>query len=251
MNRALAALGGGLKTTLVGGTKLFVLAPLIPLLAIVPEFAQHVAEIRLGMFESRTAFAALAMDPTRWAFGYAKVAGLVLAIFAAARYWGGARERWWDLRTVAWRPFLIAFAVNAFATAAMMAIQSRLDGVAAGVFQIVATIVTLPLLLYLLGPLLGDHTMSLRRAYAHGWGRLLLLAILVVIAFAPLQALHGLNHEWAMGASDATVWALMAWDSLIVGLLACWTGSALAAGFLGGDGRPTDRDDAAEPLPIR
>lgn len=247
MTNLLSPLLGGLRTTFVGGTRLFVLAPVIPLLAIVPEFAQHVAEIRLGMFESRSAFVALAMDPTRWAFGYAKVAGLVLAILAATRYWGGARERWWDLRSVAWRPFLIALAINLVAGVALMAVQSQLAGAAGDAFYVAGSIVTLPLLLMLVGPLLGDRTMTLRRAYTGGWVRLALTAILAVLAFAPLQMLHGLNHQWAFGARDVAVWGLMAWDALIVGLLACWTGSALAAGYRGGDADAAD----GEPFSIR
>ena len=250
MNRALAALGHGLRTTFVGGTRLFVLAPVIPLLAIVPEFVQHVAEIRLGMFESREAFGALAMHPERWSFGYAKIAGFILAILAAARYWGGAHNRWWDLRGVAWGPFLIAFAVNAVVSVAVVAIRQRLAGTSYMVFEIAASIATLPLLLYLIGPLLGDRTMTLRRAYTGGWGRLVLMAVLLVVAFLPAQIVHGLNHTWALGKEPAVVWALMTWDAVLVGLMACWFGAALGAGYRSGE-PDGDSDPSPDPLPVR
>ena len=243
-----ASLGAGLKTTFIGGSRLFVLAPLIPLIAILPEFAQHIVEIKLGMFASKAAFNALAMDPTRWAFGYAKIAGLMLAIFAAARYWGGVRERWWDLRTVAWKPFLIALAGNAALTVAMFLIGSRLSTSAKPVFDAVATIATLPFLVWLIGPLLGDRTMTLRRAYTGGWGRLLLIALLAVTAFLPASILHQWDHRWALGAPQAAVWALMAWDAVVVGLIACWTGAALGAGYRGS--RPSMAEPAGHPLPV-
>lgn len=246
MKSWLALLGAGLKTTFVGGSRLFLLAPLIPLIAILPEFLQHIVEIKLGMFESKAAFNALAMDPTRWAFGYAKVAGLVLAIFAAARYWGGARERWWDLRTVAWRPFVIALAGNTALTIALFGIASRLSVAAKPVFDVIVTIATFPMLVWLIGPLLGDRAMTLRRAYTGGWGRLLLMVLLAAIAFWPASQLHQWDHRWAMGAPQAAVWALMVWDAVVVGLIACWTGAALGAGYRGGE---TKAD--AEPLPIR
>ena len=246
MRSWLALLGAGLETTFIGGSRLFLLAPLIPLLAIVPEFLQHIVEIKLGMFESKAAFSALAMDPMRWAFGYAKVAGLFLAIFATARYWGGARERWWDLRTVAWKPFLIALAGNAALAIAMFVVGSRLSATAKPVFDAVVTIATLPLLVWLIGPLLGDRTMTLRRAYTGGWGRLMLMTVLAVAAFWPASQLHQWNHRWAMGAPQAAVWALMAWDAVVVGLIACWTGAALGAGYRSGEAKID-----AEPLPIR
>lgn len=246
----LASLGTGLKTTFIGGSRLFLLAPLIPLLAIVPEFLQHIVEIKLGMFESKTAFKALELDPTRWAFGYAKVAGLLLAMFAAARYWGGARERWWDLRTIVWRPFLIALAGNAAVAIAMFVVGGRLSATAKPVFDAVVMIATLPMLVWLIGPLLGDRTMTLRRAYTSGWGRLLLMAVLAVAAFWPASVLHQWDHRWAMGAPPAAVWALMVWDAVVVGLIACWTGAALGAGYRGGE-TGVEPDHSAEPLPIR
>ena len=250
MKSWLGSLGAGLKTTFLGGSRLLLLAPLIPLLAIVPEFLQHIAEIKLGMFESKAAFTALAMDPTRWAFGYAKVAGLVLAMFAAARYWGGAHDRWWDLRTIAWRPFLIALAGNAALTIALFAVGSRLSLAAKPVFDVIVTIATFPMLVWVIGPLLGDRTMTLRRAYISGWSRLLLMVLLAIAAFWPASQLHRLDHLGAMGAPQAAVWALMVWDAVVVGLIACWTGAALGAGYRGSEA-DVDREPSAVPLPIR
>ena len=80
------------------------LAPAVLALVVIPEFAQHVAEIRLGMFESVEQARSLQNDPTRWAFGYVKIAGLVLTFLAAARFWWTREHggKWWDVRDLAW-----------------------------------------------------------------------------------------------------------------------------------------------------
>lgn len=231
MKDILSRIAGGLRATFLGGLSLFWLAPAIPLLVILPEFVQHVAEIRMGMYDSEDAFNALAMAPERWAFGYFKIAGLFLAILAAARFIGGAGRRWWDLRTVAWKQFLIALAVNIVVSAGGMAALQAMGDEPPMALNLAFQIATLPLLIYLVGPLWGDRTMTLRRAYTVGWGATLLASLFSLLAFGPAQFIHQYNHTLAMGQSDAIVWALMVWDSLLVGLMACWMGAALAAGY--------------------
>ncbi len=62
-------------------------APLILGIAVLPELMQHVAEIHLGMFDSAGRFRALANDPLRWGFGYVKLVGFMIAMLAVARFW--------------------------------------------------------------------------------------------------------------------------------------------------------------------
>lgn len=231
MKDAISRFVGGLKTTFWGGLSLFWLAPLIPLIAIAPEFAQHVAEIQLGMFASEEAFNAEAMSEERWFYAYFKIAGLLIAVFAAARFLGGAGKRWWDLRTIAWKQFLIALALNAAVTAIGLGAEQAFDGEVPAFINIPFQIATLPLLIYLIGPLLGDNTMTLRRAYTTGWIAAILVAIFGLLAWGPAQLVHQYNHTLALGQSEAIVWALMIWDSLLVGLMACWMGASLAAGY--------------------
>ena len=235
MKNFVGAAAQGFRTAFAGGTSLFWLAPIIPLIAIVPEFVQHVAEIQLGMFESREAFSALANDETRWMFGFAKIAGLFIAILAAARYWGGLRESWWDLRNIAWKPFLIAVVLQIALAGLLAGLEQVVPASIKDVVDLAIMILTLPLLVYLVGPILGDHTMTLKRAYSSGWLKAIAIGVFGFLAFWPAQQLHGLNHEWAFGAAAWQVWALMIWDTLLVGLMACWMGSALAAGYLFGE----------------
>lgn len=229
---------GLLLVTLRDGLALFRLAPLIPLIAIVPEFLQHVAEIRLGMFASKAAFAALAMDPMRWSWGYLKVAGLVLSLLAAARFWGAREqgERWWDLRKLPWGMVLAAIALNVIATLPLLLLDGRIDARALQALNIVVTIATLPLLVYLIAALLGDRAMTLARAYRSGWWAALRIVVLVAVCFVPLQLLHGLDHQLAFGQPPALVWLLMAWDALVVGVIAALMGTALHHGYRGASG---------------
>ena len=62
------------------GLAAIVLVPGFLLVAAIPEFVQHVAEIRMGMFTSVIAAKAIANSAERWGFGYFKLAGLLLAL---------------------------------------------------------------------------------------------------------------------------------------------------------------------------
>ena len=231
MSSILARLVDGLRITFLGGLSLFWLAPIIPLIAILPELAQHAAEIRLGMFESSEAFAASAQAPTRWLFAYFKIAGLFVAILAAARYLGGAKKRWWDPRGIAWKRFLIALAINIAFSLGHVGLQQAFGGRTPLAIDVAYQIAGLPLFIYLIGPLYGDTTMTLRRAYTLGWVMAALAGALSLLAWGPTQLLHERNHVWAFGQSEPVIWLLMILDSLLVGLMACWLGAALAAGY--------------------
>lgn len=208
---------------------LFWVGPIVVALVVVPEFAQHVAEIHLGMFDSVVAAKLAGNDPLRWAFGYAKITGLVLTFIASARFWwcrahGG---RWYDIRRLAWVRLVIGFVL-------FMAIGSIgelfaliADRKAPVAVSIVFSLLSLPFLFVMLAGLFGDRATPMKALIAKSWPWLLLLALLLPLLFAPLSWLHGMNHRWAMGAPDAVVWALMIFDSLVVGLMASSVGAAL------------------------
>ena len=215
--------------------RLFWLAPLIPLIAVLPEFAQHVWEVNAGMFASKAAFNALAMDAMRWQFGYFKIAGLVLTILAAARFWAARRagQRFFDPHAVAWKAFALALLLNVVVTALTYLIGQAVPGQFKQATDLAFMVLTLPLLPLLVAPLLGIGDFTVRRAYTAGWWIALRSALIVVAWYAPLQWLHGFDHKLALGQSEALVWALMAWDSLVVGLMAGVMGTGLHHGFVG------------------
>ncbi len=215
------------------GVSLLWKAPLVLALVVVPEFIQHVVEIQLGMFGTKAETRAAADHPTRMAFGYLKVAGLVLTFFAAARFWAARRRRilWYKLSDIAWGRFalgLLLFGLVPAAPALMEAQIGKANADAAGIFL---TILLLPTLFLLLAGLFGDRSTSVRAMWIHSWPWALLIALLLVLAFVPAQWLHGMNHKWAFGAHPVIVWSLMIFDSLLVGLLAGLTGTALFLGY--------------------
>ncbi len=215
------------------GVALFWLAPAVLALVVVPEFIQHVAEIELGMFGKGESARAVADDPLRWAFGYVKIAGLVLTFLAAARFWWvrASEQRWWDLRTVAWGRFLAGLLLFGALPLLGELIEPVAGTTAKDIATWLITFATLPFLLLMLAGLFGDRQTTLRQMWTGGWPALLMLCVLVPLAFAPAQILHGFNHRWAFGAEPVLVWVLMIFDSLVVGLLAALTGTALFLGY--------------------
>ncbi|KLI64900.1 hypothetical protein [Aurantiacibacter marinus] len=214
------------------GLRIWRMAPLIPALIVLPEFAQHIAEIQIGMFESRDAGVALADDPTRWAFGYIKIAGLVLAIFAAVRFWGGLRtgQRWWDLSAIGWRNVGIAIVLTVLTSLPGKLLESSIGEEKAGWIDIALGLATLPLIVLLVHGLSGNRESSLGSVFRNGWLAAIRILVFAALVWLPLQFLHSKNHDWAFGAPDALVWGLMVFDSLVVGLLATMAGTAIHHG---------------------
>ena len=215
------------------GISMLWVAPLVLALVVVPEFLQHVAEINLGMFDNRESARAAAEHPLRWAFGYAKIAGLVLTVLAAARFWWMRKHggRWWDLRTIAWGRFLLGSLLFGGLPLLAELLEPLVGTTAKDVATWLVTFATLPFALLMVAGLFGDRQPSLRQMWTRGWPALLILCVLLPLAFAPAQILHGYNHRWAFGADPIIVWALMIIDSLVVGLLAGLTGTALYLGY--------------------
>jgi hypothetical protein len=225
----LSAIGDYLTRTV----SLFWVGPAVVALVVIPEFAQHVAEIHIGMFDSLEKGRALAEDPRRMAFGDGKLAGLVRTFFAAARFWWcrAHGERWYDIRRIAWGRLVFGF-VAFFLIGLIDRLAPLLtDREAPMALSIFFSILSFPFLFVMLAGLFGDRTTALRDLLLRSWPWLLLLVLLAPLGFAPLSWLHGMNHRWALGAHEAAVWALMVFDSIVVGLMASSVGAALFTAY--------------------
>jgi hypothetical protein len=227
------------------GFRTLLVAPAVVAVAALPEFVQHVAEIRMGMFDSREAAAAVANGATRWGFGYAKIVGFVLAILLAARLWGrGGSVRallaMRPLRLVAVVAILVALVLGGGGM--VWAIQ-RLLPQATPFATLLSGILQLGMLVWLVGVLVEDPRASLRRALTAQWPTAALMLFLAAAAFLPAQWLHGIDHRVALGQPRAIVWPLMIFDSLVVGVMAGLVGTALAVAYRAG---PTWRGWSAE-----
>lgn len=215
------------------GVSMLWIAPVIAAIIIIPEFIQHIAEIRIGMFESKDAFNSLADDPRRMVWGYLKIAGLLIGILASVRFWGARvrGEKWWNLRGVAWKNLGIAILLMAVIGIPGLALEPVIGAEARGFVDIGLSLATLPLLALLVAGLSGDTSTGLIGIFKSGWLPSLRILVFAAAVWVPLQWLHGMNHEWAMGQSSAIVWALMIFDSLVVGLLALLAGTAIHHGY--------------------
>ncbi|MCB2088649.1 MAG: hypothetical protein R3E18_03495 [Sphingomonadaceae bacterium] len=214
------------------GLRLWWLAPLIALFAILPEFAQHVIEVKLGMFASREAFAELATDPERLGAAIPKVVGMILALVFATRYWELSPQghKWWSPKGIRWGAFLLAGVISALPLlAGALPLSEALQTALAAVLFVA----TIPTIAYSTGALLGDREMTLKAAYGSGWLISLRVAIFAAAIFVPLQWLHTQNHLWAMGLPSLPLWGMLVWDSLVVGLIATLMGTATHHAYRG------------------
>ncbi|HEY8603995.1 hypothetical protein [Tsuneonella suprasediminis] len=232
------------------GMRLWWLAPIIPLIAALPEMVQHVAEVKLGMFASKEAFQTLAMDPTRWAFGYGKIAGLFIAIVAALLFWANRERgaRWWNLRGILWGAVLGSVALQVIVGLAGEGITKAVPGLAGQAANLALSLATLPLIVWFIAGLVGDRAMTLAASYRRGWSPLLRIVVFLGLPYLLLMGIHMGDHYLAFGQSPAVVWALMIWDSLIVGTMAVLMGTALHHGYRplgnGGHSGPVSQPDA-------
>lgn len=217
-----------LRLTLRDSLALWRLAAWIPLIAVLTEFAQHVVEVDLGMFVSKEAFKALQMDPLRWQWGYVKMAGLLIAWFAALVFW--ARR---DGAKPLWSRAGLALALNVAVGLVPLVLALVLGEPVLTAANTVVMIATLPLLPFLAGALFGDEAMTLRQSYRSGWWIAVRMILLSAVGFVVLQAIHMINHNLASGAPAPLLWTLMVWDSLVVGMIAAWLGTAQYRGYTG------------------
>lgn len=230
------------------GLRIWLLAPIIPALIVLPEFAQHVVEIQIGMFDSREAGRALANDPTRWAFGYAKLTGLLFAILATVRFWGVAKNGgpWWSLRQIAWKNLLIAVGLIALTGLPSVLLEEMIGEQSARLIDLSLGLATLPLLVLLVHGFSGNRDANLRSVFRYDWFAAVRVAAFTAAVWIPLQYLHGKNHDWAFGAPEALVWLLMIFDSIVVGLIATLAGTAIHHGSLPLRAQPASLSQASQ-----
>lgn len=217
-----------LRATVLDSLSLWRSAPWVVLPAVVTELLQHRAEVNLGMFASREAFAMLAMAPERWWWGGWKLAALGLAVLAGLWLW--CRR---DGAQVLWGRLGLAVALNVLAMLPGVLTQGRVDPVTGMAGSLLVNLIALPLLPFTVGALAGDARMTLRTAWTRGWWPALRMALVLAAGYLPLQALHLYNHHLAIGQDGAALWAVLAWDSLLVGVMGGWMATALHHGYRG------------------
>ena len=232
---AIRGTGRAIYDTYRLGGRTMLAAPAIVAIAILPELAQHVVEISLGMFASMADFRAHSADPLRMGFGYAKVAGLLIAVLLTARFWAlGSLRAALSIGAMTILRVGLAVALTTIAAFAIEALEARVASPIAVLLSIVSILLQAGLTLYAVGALLEDRSMTLAQVFGRYWPTAILMTILLAAAFGPAQALHMANHKLAIGQSAIIVWGLMAFDGVFVGLFAALLGAALYVGHASG-----------------
>ncbi len=196
------------------------------------EFAQHVVEVRIGMFTDKEMARAVSQDGARMAFGWVKMISIYVGAFFVIRHFAGKR----DGRQLAPRgtaakrfaPYLV-YSLVMFA-----AVFYTRDFAGEEHVDTVRTIVGLgqvlvePLLMAWVVAAATDGRIAGPIGSARHTGLLYFLALpLFLLTRVPVSLLHQNLNEWAMGKQGAELWSLLAIDSLVVGLIVAITPAAM------------------------
>lgn len=215
--------------------------PLLFLIPVLVEMAQHIVELQAGMYLSEAGAKMAETDPMRLQFGFAKTLALLLPGYWFVRFIAlPDRSR---SGRIEWPAFGLWLIVFAFAAVQMwwglfgpsLTGLAGLQGQPASIAQIVLEVLSVAMAIYLTAwtvawPL-GTKAIGPFRSIAIMQGSFWHALGLMITSMLPLMALHyGLAIVAVMALPTGLDWAAMVVDSLVVGLLALTlTGSSAYA----------------------
>jgi hypothetical protein len=212
----------------------------MPLVAAIPfaaELAQHIAEIRIGMYEAGGVVTG-DEQKLRLAFGAVKVLAIFLTLLFALRFWAYRGDAGRAARPTAamLKGLGLVLLVQAGGELLIIALGAGLARIAGAGPGVTAALTVAPLLLWLLlltyllpwfvALLTEDRDMTLRRSIDGTEGRLWANFGLLIGSFLPALVLHYALGYAAMGRAEPVVWAIMLVDSALVAALAILLASA-------------------------
>ncbi len=201
------------------GLAFLVACPLLALIPILAEFAQHVIEMQIGMYDGLDGAKAAEADPLRMQFGFVKVLTLSIMGYPVIRFLAGGRDR-----AAAYRLNPRALALFAVPLAIQMALAafdlfSRSASTTYSIVSFVVMLLTTPFLLrWFTAAPLGVWISPARSAremlpawlWAFAFG---------IVAILPLMIAHYALGIGAVFAPDWAKWPMLVLDSLLVGWL--------------------------------
>lgn len=209
-------------------------APAAPLLFLVPvlvEFAQHVAEVQSGLYVSRDVARAAANDPMRMAFGFAKTLALLLPGYWFVRFlaFGGDMRR-----TLAFDPRAIGLFAIQFVLAgsvqylmlfgpsagALFGLDDRAASFVTAGLAVAQSVLGIYLTAWFVAWPLGNASLGPLRSCAVMAGSFWRAVGYLLAGVIPLMALHYALGLGAIGRPPALVWVMLALDAVAVGFLA-------------------------------
>ena len=198
--------------------------PLLFTAIILWEFAQHIVEVRIGMFESEEAMKAVSNDPTRMAFGWVKMILIYVGAFFVIRHLAGTRDgrslqpipaaftRYLPYMIYMLGCFALVFYARGFIPESdVMAFRTTIS---------LSQVFVEPFLMVWVVAAATDGAVRSPLASARRMGWLYLFALpLFFFARLPINLAHQQLNQLAMGESGAMLWGLLALDSVVVGLI--------------------------------
>lgn len=209
-----------LKATYRDSFAFLLACPLLALVPVVVELAQHWAEVHIGMYDSIAAAKAVENHPLRMAFGFVKVLGLVVPGYWVTRFlaWRDpASAGRWDGRAVALFGGFVAFqAVN---TALQLFVLPR-SGAATAIAFVVGAIVGALLVAWAAAAPLGNAAIGPLASIRIMAPRLVWTIVFMLVAMLPLMIPHYALAAAAILGPKPLLWPLLVLDALLVGWLA-------------------------------
>lgn len=198
--------------------------PLLFVVLIGWEFAQHVIEVRIGFFDSREAAKAVANDPSRMVLAWIKMISVYVGGFFVIRYLA-ARNGNTTLAPVGttlrrYAPYIVyslmLFALVFYASSLVPKPSVFSFRAVLGLGQVAVE----PLLMLWIVAAATDGAVRdpLRSARLTGWLYLWALA-LFFIGRIPVNAAHQLLNRYARGQPDFILWPMLIVDAVVVGLI--------------------------------
>lgn len=224
-------MGSDIKASYGVGWGFALAFPLIFLIAPVVEFAQHVLEWRIGMFDSLQQAEALANDPARNLFGSVKLVSLMIGGLWISRWIhsGGDRRKTAAVSGASMLAFVPVVLVFLGLDLGQDALNPWLDeeslgkagSIAAGIGTfLLASVLQVLLAGWRVGVPLRDRKTGPFTSIWRGLGVLFPGLAIYFAVFLPLLVLHtGLNVGMAFAGPGPLLWGLFVIDSLLVGFI--------------------------------
>lgn len=206
--------------------------PLLFLVPVLVEFAQHVVEMQAGMYVDEAGAIAAEADPLRLQFGFVKTLALLLPGYWHVRFimYGHDAARARALEWPAVGLFAVIFALSGVQSwlglfAPSLGEWLGFAGGAATVFAtaqaIVLQVVSIYLFAWFIAWPLGNASFGPVRSFKVMHGSFWYAVGLFIAAFLPLMILHyGLSALAILTGGPALDWAVLALDAVVVGFLA-------------------------------
>lgn len=204
--------------------------PLLFLVPVLAEAAQHVVEIGIGMYDGRAGAIAAADDMSRMGWGFLKTLALALPGYWFTRYmaFAGDARRARALEAPAARLFLVIFAVQAGIQALALfgpgmealGLAGTAGGVALGVLVLLQVVIGVYLSAWLVAWPIGNAAIGPVRSFGIMAGSFWRAVGYLLAGVVPLMILHYALGLGAIGRPRPLVWAMLTLDAVVVGFLA-------------------------------